>query len=150
MKKIALAAAALAISATPALAAAQKAPAKAAAKPAAKPAADAPISKEQQDHAVQDFSVLTSAMRSDKVGNDLKSALMGCIYSNPLSTISTAIDGVIKDNPGKVDRANADQVLGVMAVVCGYEPPAGAAAATPTPAPTTSGAAPVVGPVPGR
>ena len=130
MKKLALVAAALAICGTPVLAAAQKAPAKVAAKPA-KAVADAPISKEQQDHAVQDFSVLTSAMRSDKVGNDLKSALMGCIYSNPLSTITTAIDGVIKDNPGKVNRSNADQILGVMAVVCGYQPPTNAAGTAP-------------------
>lgn len=149
MKKIVLAAAALAFVAPHAPAFAQKAGAKpAVAKPAAgRPAAEAPLTKDQQDHAVQDFSILTSAMRSDKVSNDLKSALMGCIYSNPLSTITTAIDGVIKDNPGKVDRANADQVLGVMAVVCGYQPPAGAAPGATPPAapPATTPTAPAGG-----
>ena len=78
----------------PALAATQAAAKPAAAKPAAaKPAAaTAPLSADQQEHAVQDFAIMASAMRSDKVGNDVKSALMGCIYSNKLESISTAID----------------------------------------------------------
>ena len=155
MKKFGFIAVALLLAGTHQAALAQRG--KAAAKPAAaaKPSAAAPaaagsdgLTADEKDHAIQDFGVMSSAMRSDKVPDEVKSALMGCIYSNPLSTISNAIDGVIKDNPGKVDRANPDQVLGVMAVVCGYQPPAQPAAGTPAPAP--SGAAPAVGPAPGR
>jgi hypothetical protein len=85
---------------------------------------------------------MSSAMRSENVPNDVKSALMGCIYSNPLSTISTAIDKVALDNPGKVDRKNADSVLGAMAAVCGYEPSTTAPAAPSTPAPAPQQGAP--------
>ena len=76
---------------------------------------------------------MASAMRSDKVPDDVKSALMGCIYANPLGKISTAIDKVSLDNPGKVDRKNADSVLGAMAAVCGYQPAAAPLAPAPKP-----------------
>jgi hypothetical protein len=95
---------------------------KAPAKTATKAPATAPASTEQQDHAVQDFAVLASAMRSDKVADDVKAALMGCIYSNNLKTISDAVDKVIAANPGKVDRTKPDDLLSVMVAVCGYEP----------------------------
>ena len=118
---------------------------KAAAKPtaaAAAPAANAEnLTADQRDHAIQDFGVMSSAMRSDKVPDDVKSALMGCIYSNPLGKISTAIDKVSLDNPGKVDRKNADSVLGAMAAVCGYQP-ATTAAAPSAPAPKPQQGAP--------
>jgi hypothetical protein len=106
---------------------------KAAAKPAT-PAAAAPASDgltaDEKDHAIQDFGVMSSAMRSDKVPDEVKSALMGCIYSNSLSKISGAIDKVSADNPGKVDRKSPDSILGAMAAVCGYEPSTAAAAPT--------------------
>jgi len=110
---------------------------KAAAKPAAaaKPSAAAPaaagsdgLTADEKDHAIQDFGVMSSAMRSDKVPDEVKSALMGCIYSNSLSKISGAIDKVSADNPGKVDRKSPDSILGAMAAVCGYEPSTTAAA----------------------
>jgi hypothetical protein len=125
MKRVAIAAAALLLAGlhTPALAQA-KAPASAA------------LSQEKQEHAVQDFAVMASAMRSDKVNDEIKSALMGCIYSNKLETISQAIDEVIADNPGKVDRAKPDDVLSVMVTICGYKP-TGAAAAEAGKAPST-------------
>jgi len=112
----------------------------AAAKPvAASSAASSGLSTEQRDHAIQDFGVMASAMRSDKVPDDVKSALMGCIYENSLGKISTAIDKVSVDNPGKVDRKNADSVLGAMAAVCGYQPavaaPSAAAPSGVTPRP---------------
>lgn len=127
MKRVAtIAAAALLLSGLSGPALAQtKAPAKA-------PAA-APASTEQQDHAVQDFAVLASAMRSDKVGDDVKAALMGCIYSNSLKTISDAIDKVIVANPGKVDRTKPEDLLSVMVAVCGYKPSAAPAAGQATP-----------------
>jgi hypothetical protein len=94
-----------------------------------KEAASEALTKDQKDHAVEDFGVLSSAIRSDKVPDDVKSALMGCIYSNSLGKISAAVDEVIAKNPGKVDRKNADSILGAMAAICGYKP--SAAAATP-------------------
>ena len=38
-----------------------------------------PINATQQQQAVQNFAVLASAMQSDKVPDDVKAALMGCI-----------------------------------------------------------------------
>ena len=104
-------------------------PAAAAAKTAAAPTAGSDgLTADEKDHAIQDFGVMSSAMRSDKVPDEVKSALMGCIYSNSLSKISGAIDKVSADNPGKVDRKSPDSILGAMAAVCGYEPSATAAA----------------------
>jgi hypothetical protein len=116
---------------------------KAAAKPAAAAAAPASegLTAEQRDHAIQDFGVMSSAMRSDQVPDDVKSALMGCIYSNTLGKISNAIDKVSLDNPGKVDRKNPDTVLGAMAAVCGYQPATTAPTAT-APAPKPQQGAP--------
>lgn len=108
---------------------------------AAAPAASEGLTAEQRDHAIQDFGVMSSAMRSDKVPDDVKSALMGCIYSNTLGKITTAIDKVSADNPGKVDRKNADSVLGAMAAVCGYRPSQAAPSAT-APAPSAAAPAP--------
>lgn len=106
-------------------------PAFAQAKAPAKPS----LTEEQQTHAVQDFAVMASAMRSDKVGDDVKAALMGCIYSNNLQTISTAIDKLIVANPGKIDRTKPDDLLSAMVAVCGYRPssapPAAGAKAAP-------------------
>jgi hypothetical protein len=95
----------------------------------AKEAASESLTKDQKDHAVEDFGVLSSAIRSDKVPDDVKAALMGCIYSNSLGKISAAIDEVVAKNPGKVDRKNPDSILGAMAAICGYKP--NAAATTP-------------------
>jgi hypothetical protein len=119
MNKVAIAAAALLLSG-PAFAQATEKP---------------PISTTQQEHAVQDFAILASAMQSDKVPEEVKAALMGCIYSNKLETISTAIDSLITANPGKVDRAKPDELLSALVAVCGYKPSAGAAAKPPAGAP---------------
>ena len=102
------------------------------------PSASGNLTPEQQEHAIQDFGVMSSAMRSENVPNDVKSALMNCIYTNSLSAISSAIDKLSAANPGKVDRKSADSVLGAMAAACGYQPsaaPAGTAAPAPAPAP---------------
>jgi hypothetical protein len=138
MKKVVFLAGALVLSSMPGTAFAQaKAPAKTA------------LSEEQQTHAVQNFAIMASAMRSDKVGDDVKSALMGCIYSNSLSTISDAIDKLIAANPGKVDRAKPDDLLNALVAVCGYKPSA-AAAAGQTPPPAGPPAAPPAGAPKGR
>ena len=115
MKKLAIAAAALLFSGSA----------------IAQTTASNPISATEQQHAVQNFAVLASAMQSDKVPEDVKAALMGCIYSNKLETISTAIDKLIEANPGKVDRAKPDDLLSAMVAVCGYKPSASAPGAKP-------------------
>jgi hypothetical protein len=103
------------------------------------------LTKEQLDHAVEDFGILSSAMRSDQVPDDVKSALMGCIYSNPLSKISSAIDQIATANPGKVDRTKPDSVLGAMAAICGYRPSPAAAGATPPAGKAPPAGAPATG-----
>ena len=99
-----------------------------------------PINATQQQQAVQNFAVLASAMQSDKVPDDVKAALMGCIYSNKLETISTAIDSLIAANPGKIDRAKPDDLLSAMVAVCGYKPSATPQSATPPAAKPPAGA----------
>jgi hypothetical protein len=106
----------------------------------------ASLTQEQKDHGVETFRVLASAMQSTNVPDDVKSVLMACMYENSVGKISEAVDGVIKDNPGKVDRTKPEQIVGVIARICGYEPKAatsatpGAKPATPTtPKPAPSG-----------
>jgi hypothetical protein len=93
----------------------------------AKPAA--PLTEDQKNHGVETFRLLASAMQSQNVPDDVKSALMGCMYENAIGKISQTVDSVIAANPGKIDRAKPDQMLGVIAQICGYEPKAGAATA---------------------
>jgi hypothetical protein len=102
--------------------------AQAKAKPAPAPVA---LTKDQMDHAVEDFGIMSSALRSDKVPEDVKSALMSCIYSVSLGEITSHIDKLIAANPGKIDRKSPDDVLSAMAAVCGYKAPDAPAAAPP-------------------
>jgi hypothetical protein len=98
----------------------------------AKPApAPVELTKEQMDHAVQDFGIMSSALRSDKVPEEVKSALMSCIYSVSLGEITGHIDKLIAANAGKIDRKSPDDVLSAMAAVCGYKAPAEPAATPP-------------------
>jgi hypothetical protein len=115
----------------------QNAPASAqgtAAKPAAPAAPTAQPTKDQLDDAAFEMRVLVSAMNSDKVEAPVKDALFECLYQNNFAKISEAISKVIAQNPNKVAKRNPDQILGVMAGVCGYRPKAPAAGATPAPA----------------
>ena len=95
----------------------------------------------QKEHGIETFRLIASAMQSQNVPDDVKSALMGCIYENLVCKISDTVDNALAANPGKVDRAKPEQLLGVIAQVCGYEPPAqgttppAAAAAKTPPAP---------------
>jgi hypothetical protein len=103
------------------------------------PAAAASPTEDQQVHAIEAFRVLSSAMLSAKVDDQLKSQLMGCIYANSLGQISEAMDKAIADHPDKFDRSDPNAVLTVMAGVCGYRPPA---APPPATAPTAAAPAP--------
>lgn len=86
------------------------------ASPAVKPSAA------QKQAAVFNLRVLIGALQSDKVDNQAKAALIGCLYDNSLRKISDAVDKVIAANPGKINRTNPDQILSVIVGVCGYRP----------------------------
>ncbi|MEC3949552.1 hypothetical protein [Sphingobium sp. HWE2-09] len=88
--------------------------------------------KAQLDSAAYVLRVVTSALQSSEVEPPVKSALFDCLYSNSVSKVSEATDKVIAANAGKVDRKDPSQMLAVIAGVCGYRPPA-AAAAKPAP-----------------
>ena len=140
-----LAAAALALAASSAPLAAQGA---ATGTTAPKPAQP---TKEQLEDAAYEVHVLISAMQSDKVEAPVKDALFECLYQNSFAKISDAIGKIIAQNPDKVAKRNPDQILGIMAGVCGYRPKdAAAAAPAPGAAPakptTTTPAKPAAGP----
>lgn len=104
----------------------------------ASPAAAQPT-KQDMENAILYLRVMISGLQSDKVEQPVKSALVGCLYSNTLRTISASMDKVIAENSDKISRDNADQVLSAMAAVCGYRPQEAAAPTSPAaPAATTS------------
>ncbi|WP_443970893.1 hypothetical protein [Sphingobium sp. CR28] len=86
------------------------------------PAARPRPSKPQLESAAASLKIILSALQSDKVEAPIKDALFGCMYENNLAKISEATDKVIAANSGKVDRKNPNQMLGVIAGVCGYRP----------------------------
>ena len=107
----------------------------------AKPATPRTLTEEQKTHGIETFRLIASGMQSQNVPDDVKSVLMGCIYENAIGKISDAVDQVVAANPDKVDRTKPEQMLGVIASVCGYEPKdeAAAPASGKTPAPAPSG-----------
>ena len=115
------AAAALLLAAAPGLAQAPAAPT------VPKPPA-AQLTKAQIEDVAYEMRVLVSALQSDKVDEPSKEALSQCIYNNAFSKISEAMNKVVADNAGKIDKRNADQMLFVMVRVCGYDPQKAAAA----------------------
>lgn len=112
-----LAAAGLALGAVPASAAAPKKAPAAAPKAAAPAAANAA----QSEHAVLYLKVLISALQSDQIKDEAKSALVGCLYENPLGKISESMDKVFTENAEKVHRDKPAEVLAVLTAVCGYQ-----------------------------
>jgi hypothetical protein len=77
--------------------------------------------------------VLISALESKEVETPVKNQLFTCLYENSLAKIAEGIDKVAAANPGKVDKTNPTQVLGVMAGLCGYKPAAKAKPVPPVP-----------------
>ncbi|HUD28283.1 MAG TPA: hypothetical protein VMQ93_05375 [Novosphingobium sp.] len=126
-----LAAVGLVVGAVPAVAAPAK---KAAAPKAAAPAAPAAADVAQSEHAVLYLKVLISALQSDQIKDEAKSALVGCLYENPLGKISESMDKVFAENADKVHRDKPSEVLAVLTAVCGYkgDPTQPAPAAAPT------------------
>lgn len=92
---------------------------------AAEPAATPKPTKEQIDSAAFAFKVMMSALHSEKIEPPIKEALFACIYSNPMSKISEAVSKIMVER--KLDKNNAEQVLAVMAGICGYHPQPAAA-----------------------
>jgi hypothetical protein len=128
-----LAVASLALGAVPANAATPK---KAAAAPkAAAPAAPTAAQAAQSEHAVLYLKVLISALQSDQIKQDAKSALVGCLYENPLGKISESMDKVFAENADKVHRDKPAEVLAVLTAVCGFQ----GDPTQPAPAPAPSG-----------
>ena len=118
----ALVAASLALGASPVLAAAK--PAAKAAAPAAKPAAPAAgghaAPPAEVEHAMFYLKVLISGLQSEQVEQPVKGVLVGCLYNNSLSRISTAMDKVIAENPEKVHRDKPNEVLTAMVAICNH------------------------------
>ena len=134
-RSLLIATAALALAGTQAPATAQGA----AAPPAS--AAKTPVpTKEQLEDAAFEMRVLISAMGSDKVEAPVKDALFQCLYQNNFGKISDAVAKVIAQNPNKIAKRDPDQILGVLAGICGYRPKE--AAATPAPGTPAKPAAP--------
>jgi hypothetical protein len=86
------------------------------AKPQARP------SKARLESAAANLRIILSALQSDTVPQPVKDALFGCIYQNSLSKITDGVEKVLAANPGKVDRKNPTQMLGLIAGTCGYRP----------------------------
>lgn len=88
----------------------------------AKPADVSPAERAKVERAAFNFKLLLSAMQSDKIPVPVKDALFGCIYTNSLSKVTEAMDKLIAANSARINRTNPDQMIGVMAGVCGYRP----------------------------
>jgi len=93
-------------------------------------AADTPAkpTQAQLKSAEQTLSYIISAIKSKDVPVEMKNGLFGCLYENPLRKISSARDEVLAKNKGKIDPANANQQLILIAEICGAPVPQPAAA----------------------
>jgi hypothetical protein len=85
------------------------------------PAVRQPTQAEMQ-RAADNFRVMVAAFQSDKVPQPVKNVLFVCAYSNSFAKISEGVDKAIAAK--KADRTKPEIVLGAMAAVCGFRPPA--------------------------
>jgi hypothetical protein len=88
----------------------------------AQPGKPQQVDKATADKAAYNMKLFISAMQSDKIPGEVKDRLFWCLYGNSMGKVGEAMDKVIVDNKGKINRTNADQMLAVMAGVCGYRP----------------------------
>jgi len=115
MKKPLLLAAALAVSAAPAVHAAEGDAA-----PAAKPAPMSPADQANIQRAALILRTFNLAFESKDVQQPVKGQLLSCLYNNKLSAISTATKQVLDKNPTlKADDAGV--LYRVAAGVCGIQ-----------------------------
>lgn len=79
--------------------------------------------QETRQHAVQNMSLLMTALNSEAVDQEIKNVLMSCVYGNSMRDITLAMDKAIAANPS-LDRSDSGVMLSVMASICGYQPDA--------------------------
>ncbi|MFZ3484674.1 hypothetical protein [Sphingomonas sp. 3-13AW] len=114
-------------------ASAQKAKSGAAKPAAAKPAAGQP-SRDEVENASRTLAAMMGGLQSDKVPEEVKSALFACIYRAPLSEISIRTTQMLNQNKDKLNASNPSDRLSAIAAVCGVrEAPPGAAPAAKKP-----------------
>ncbi|MBB3910416.1 hypothetical protein [Sphingomonas desiccabilis] len=114
-------------------ASAQKAKSGAAKPAAAKPAAGQP-SREEVENASRTLAAMIGGLQSDKVPEQVKSALFACIYRAPLAEISLRTTQMLNQNKDKLNASNTTDRLSAVAAVCGVrEAPPGAAPAAKKP-----------------
>nr|WP_317893263.1 hypothetical protein [uncultured Sphingomonas sp.] len=114
-------------------ASAQKANSGAAKPAAAKPAAGQP-SREEVENASKTLAAMIGGLQSEKVPEQVKSALFACIYRAPLAEISLRTTEMLNKNKDKLDASNTTDRLSAVAAVCGVrEAPPGAAPAAKKP-----------------
>lgn len=85
------------------------------------PAAPAPVAEQEQQtmsRAGTIFSLFAKAMDLENIAEDEKDALIGCLYSNTLKTISEATGKALAENP-QIDASDPTNVYLVAAIVCG-------------------------------
>lgn len=114
-------------------ASAQKAKSGAAKPAAAKPAAGQP-SREEVENASKTLAAMIGGLQSEKVPEQVKSALFACIYRAPLAEISLRTTEMLNKNKDKLNASNTTDRLSAVAAVCGVrEAPPGAAPAAKKP-----------------
>ncbi|MFV0625169.1 hypothetical protein ACBY01_14315 [Sphingomonas sp. ac-8] len=127
MKYLLPLAAVAAVLVAPAASAQKKGSAKAPA--AAKPAAGQP-SRAEVENASQTLSTMIGGLQSDKVPEQVKSAIFACIYRAPLAEISRRTTALLEQNKAKLNASDPTDRLSAVAAVCGVrEAPPGAASA---------------------
>jgi hypothetical protein len=114
-------------------ASAQKAKGGAAKAAAPKGAAGQP-SREEVENASRTLAAMIGGLQSDKVPEQVKSALFACIYRAPLAEISVRTTQMLIQNKDKLNASNTTDRLSAVAAVCGVrEAPPGAAPAAKKP-----------------
>jgi hypothetical protein len=101
--------------------------------PAPEAAAPAEDEATTQQHAVQNIQLFFAALNSEEVSQEVKNALVGCIYQNSMRQITVAMDKAIEANSATIDRNDSSQMVGLMASICGYQPQNAGAGAQPQP-----------------
>ena len=105
---------------------------------AAQTAPEAPAATPEQEQPMSRagliFSLFANAVKVDGIPEAEKDALIGCLYSNTLETISQATGKALAENP-QIDASDPTNVYLVAAIVCGAReagaPPADVPAADP-------------------
>jgi hypothetical protein len=91
-------------------------------------------SREEVENASKTLAAMIGGLQSDKVPEQVKSAIFACIYRAPLAEISVRTTEMLNKNKDKLNASNTTDRLSAVAAVCGVrEAPPGAASATKKP-----------------